>query len=64
MHRDFIMARPMPWREYEAILKNMEIRHHVDGKQSDDNILLDKIWMTNPEMKRVFHVIMQAGSNF
>ena len=42
----------------------MEIRHHVDGKQSDDNILLDKIWMTNPEMKRVFHVIMQAAAIF
>ena len=60
----FYYARPMPWREYEAILKNMEIRHHVDGKQSDDNILLDKIWMTNPEMKRVFHVIMQAAAIF
>ncbi len=58
----FYYARPMPWQEYETVLRELR-RHPEDPSQPVKDIdiagLADNIWKVNPALEHLFHTAMQ-----
>lgn len=55
----FYYAKPMPWQEYEKLLKSTDRHHGSELGDGTINETVENLWSTNPEMKRVFNTIMQ-----
>lgn len=58
----FYYARPMPWQEYEDMLRKSEMPKGISKRLPQSggvSAIIEEIWRVNPALDRMFHTILK-----
>lgn len=58
----YYYARPMPWQEYENILRHPDIYLKEREESIKKLTLLERLWNENPEMERIFGSLVRPAA--
>lgn len=60
----YFYAKPMPWQEYEELLRHLKDNPRRENTGSATNGILKELWEINGELKRVFYTITEPAALF
>lgn len=60
----YFYAKPMPWQEYEEMLRELKNHPQKEEKKGGFSGILDELWEMNGELERVFFTMTESAALF